>query len=134
VSSGTDIMAIATQALQQFSNGIAGKDLANAKAVFVKDPIFMGSRAGEAFEGAGRLEDFLKVAFAAPATFSWRWSTPIAHGDDQLMWLVAEGTRHMARPDEDDQVKGYQASGVLRRSPDGQWLWALFHGSVQDVS
>ncbi len=134
MSSEADITVIAAQALQQFSNAIAGKDLANAKAVFVEDPIFMGSRADEAFEGAGPLEDFLKVTFAAPVTFSWRWSRPIAHGDDQLIWFVAEGSRHMARPDEDDQVKGYQATGILRRSPDGQWLWALFHGSVQDVS
>ena len=125
-----DPAAIAERALCDLVDALRARDLERVVDAFEPDGVLFGSESGERAVGSAELRSLLASILARPWTVGWEWEARgvVAGRDNDVAWFVAPCVARLVSDDGERRLP-YRLSGVLRRSGDGGWRFALFNGA-----
>jgi uncharacterized protein (TIGR02246 family) len=111
--------------LERYGEALRNNDSEALIAVFTgdEDTMLIGSISGEFAVGASQVAAMFRRIFVEPQHMSMVWERVEVFSSGELVWLAADG----ALVAWDARIP-YRLSVVLEQR-DGQWKFALFHGS-----
>ena len=96
----------------------AAVDLYEPDASFVVSP-------GELVTGLAAIREFLQGVIAAGATFELESVTAVPNGDGSMAVTRAKGSATSPDPDGNPVTTSFHSVEVVRKQPDGSWLFVI---------
>lgn len=120
---------VVVDVISKLTGHLRQRDVDGALTLFEHDAVLYGSEEGEDAAGLDDLRRFFVHVFSRPHTYGWVIEDMSVNAAAGVVWFIGPATVVVRDDSGHQRSASYRLSGVLRRSPSGQWRFSLFNGS-----